>query len=369
MITIPAAFPRRAATALSHDGTRYHKALGCDGCKDHEHCGGLNIPGGLLNCYAQCCGNPATCHWVCRKNPDFVRHAQSFRGFDLGNVSVVITEAPPKLPAVVPLLYHGYRRTGRLAVDVAAIKLVQLFERRTGAPRFTSRAELTDHFKLAETTNLIVSGIDDDPVIERWWAIGANARRRVIESMRACGIGIVTCPNFSLCLDWPRTGDLAAIKRIAIAHEEFTAAGLPAALHVNGRTDHDFVRWGAFLAQHQSITHLAYEFTTGAGRQSRRDIHIDWLNSLPARAGRPLNIVVHGDISIARGLRRAFDRVTWIDTTSFIKAVHRRKATRLGNGAMGWQPSLTAPQAPIDDLIAHNITETKAYFSLHDDAI
>lgn len=365
MTATPHALPRRAARALSHDATRYFEALGCASCKDRDHCGGLNIPGGLLNCYAQCCGIPQACNWICRNNPGFVRHVQSIRGFDLGNVRVTNANKPPPLPDVIPLLYHGYRRQQQLALPAAAIKLVQLFDRRDGRVRFRDRGALTRHFVLAPDTMLIASGVDNDPAIERWWAIGAHARRDVIASLRACGIVLVTCPNYSLCLDWPRTGDLAAMKRIALCYEEFAEAGLSAALHVNGRTDFDFDRWAAFLAKHPSITHLSYEFTTGAGRQARRDLHIGWLATLPARAGRPLDLIVYGDGGVAHELASHYRSVTWIETNSFIKAVHRQKAARSGNGQLKWDRSLTPMNAPIDDLVAHNIAESAAYFRLH----
>ncbi len=364
MNNTPHAIPRRAAKALYHDADRYHQALGCETCKDRDHCGGLHLSGGLFNCTVQCCGKPQECQWICRNNPLFVRHVKSFRGFGLENIRINAIDGCPPLPAIAPLVFHGYRRTRPLDVPVAAIKLVQLLDRRDGTPRFSSRNALTSHFKIAPEAMLIASGVDHDPIIERWWSIGTNARRDVIAAMKACGIAIVTCPNYSLCLDWPRTGDLAAIKRIAICYEEFASAGLPAALHVNGRTDKDFARWAELLKAHPSITHLSYEFTTGASHAPRRPQHITWLSQLAAAVDRPLDLIVYGESSVAHELGDAFRTVTWIDTTSFIKAIHRQKATRLGNGQLIWQPHPTAQQAPIDDLIAHNVAESAAFHTL-----
>jgi hypothetical protein len=54
---------------------------------------------------------------------------------------------------------------------------------------------------------------------------------------------MATTPNYSLFVDRPRWDDLHAMKRIAIVHGEFLEAGMPGALHVNGRTDRDFERW------------------------------------------------------------------------------------------------------------------------------
>ncbi len=360
----PQPLPRRAAKTLYHDADRYLQALGCETCKDRDYCGGINISGGLFDCTAQCCGKPHACQWVCRNNPNFVRHVQSLRGFSLDNIRVNATKACTPLPAIAPLVFHGYRRTRPLDVPFVAIKLVQLLDRRNGSPRFVTRGALTSHFKLAPDTQLIASGVDHDPIIERWWSIGAHARRDVIAAMKACGIAIVTCPNYSLCLDWPRTGDLAAIKRIAICYEEFTSAGLPAALHVNGRTDTDFARWAELLKAHPSITHVSYEFTTGAAHAVRRPQHIAWLSKLAGSLDRPLDLIIYGDSSVAHALSAAFRTVTWIDTSSFIKAIHRQKATRLGNGQLVWHPHPTEPHAPIDDLIAHNVAEAAAFHAL-----
>lgn len=55
---------------------------------------------------------------------------------------------------------------------------------------------------------------------------------------------MVTTPNYSLSIDQPRWDDLHSLKRIAIVHEEFLNEGLPAALHVNARTDKDWERDG-----------------------------------------------------------------------------------------------------------------------------
>jgi hypothetical protein len=74
--------------------------------------------------------------------------------------------------------------------------------------------------------------VDDDRFIERWWGIGQPRRYAVIGAMKAIGVALVTSPNFSLSVNWPRTGDLAAVKRIARVHAAFVNAGLPATLHV-----------------------------------------------------------------------------------------------------------------------------------------
>ncbi|MGH7268007.1 MAG: hypothetical protein ACREMB_24585 [Candidatus Rokuibacteriota bacterium] len=82
-------------------------------------------------------------------------------------------------------------------------------------------------------------------------------------------MALVTTPNFSLFADQPCWDDLHSIKRIALVHEEFLSEGLPAALHINARTDQDWERWRAYVAVRPEVTHIAFEFATGAGRAER----------------------------------------------------------------------------------------------------
>lgn len=351
---------RHASASLFHDASQFYPAPGCNRCVDRPLCGGL-AAGGLFDCTSRCCGKPATCRWVCRANPLFKDYIQTIRGLSLDNITIAVAPEVPVLPLSAPLIYHASRRIQPLQVPAAAIKLAQLFDRKTGAPRYPTRQALTEKFKVAEGALLIASGVDDDPVIERWWAIGLNARRAAIEIFRASGIGLVTCPNFTLCADWPRTGDLAAMKRIAACYEEFAIGGLPAALHLNGRTDTDFARWTEFLRRNALISHVAFEFTTGPARAERRPLYVHWLTALARNVERPLHIVLYGDASVVAELDGAYAGTTWIDSSSFIKAVHRQAAVRIGNAQLGWQPSPTEHLADIDHLVAKNVAETRLF--------
>jgi hypothetical protein len=90
-------------------------------------------------------------------------------------------------------------------------------------------------------------------------------RRDAIRALRSLGVTLVTTPNFSLFIDQPRWDDLHSQKRIMIVHEEFLSEGLPAALHVNARTERDWERWTEYIAARPELTHIAFEFATGAG--------------------------------------------------------------------------------------------------------
>jgi hypothetical protein len=301
---------------------------------------------------------------LCRRNPHFRQRVQEIGGLVLDRVSIERKPQGPVLPDHVPHLFHASGRKEPLVVPAVAVKLAQLFDKRTGVPRFASRKALLRRFMIADAASIVVTGVDDDPMIERWWAIGQKARRQVIATLCEMGVAIATTPNFSVSVNWPRPGDLAAMKRILLCCAEIMEAGLPAALHVNGRTPRDFERWAEVLRRLDGITHLAYEFTTGAAHGERRDQHVAWLSELAARIDRPLHLIVHGESRVVIPLQRAFAQVTWIDTSSFIKTVHRRRAERSGNDELAW-PLVRMPQgAPLHELLAHNVRESRDHFRL-----
>ena len=115
---------------------------------------------------------------------------------------------------------------------------------RQGPCRFAG--ELAARFLIPEGAQIVVSGVDKDGPIERWWEL--KDRRSILAALKDLGITLVTAPNYSVLTDVPRTDNLHAMKRILLAWTEMSAAGLPSALHVNGRTEHDYVRWGDLIA-------------------------------------------------------------------------------------------------------------------------
>lgn len=349
---------------LHHDPARHAPSPGCARCVDRDLCGTLSTGTGLFDCSIHCCGKPNACTWVCRRNLQFRQQIQEIGGLSFDRVILARTPAAAALPGYVPQLYHGSLREAPLAAPAVAIKLAQLFDKRTGAPLVASRADLDQRFMLAPGTTVLVTGVDKDPVIERWWQIGKGARSSVIAHLAELQVAIATTPNFSLSLNWPRIGDLAAMKRILLSADEMMAGGLPTALHVNGRTPKDFERWTALVRRNDAVTHLAYEFTTGAAHGERREQHIRWLCELAASVARPLHLIVFGDCRVVVPLRRAFTGVTWIDTTSFMKTVHRRRAQRVGNGKLLWSATPTVPGSPLHDLLTHNVEESRAHFAM-----
>jgi hypothetical protein len=337
---------------LWDDANRNTRSLGCSGCSELSLCGGLHVEAPFFDCLTTCCSRPSTCTKVCRRNPmDFVKRWREVGGFDLGNVPRTAPIAAPVLPTVAPIVFHGNRRVVRASFAAAALPLYRMFDRRNGRPRFQTPQHLRAAFGLAAATQLILTGTDQDPPVERWWKFGVDGRRAIIRALRCADVALCTTPNFSLFLDTPRTDDLHAIKRIALVHAEFQEESLLAALHINGRTERDFERWGNFIAAREEITHLAYEFTTGTGWAGRQEQHAAWLSALTQRVGRPLHLVVRGGTDVLPVLARAFAGVTVLETTSFMKTMNRQRVSSDGRTA---KAAPTPEGAPLDDLFLAN---------------
>lgn len=343
--------PRRERK-LWHNARSQTQTLGCSSCPERDICGGLQIREPIFDCLSFCCNQPVNCDRVCRKHPDFAARVREVLTFCLDNVPRTSAIPTIDLPLMVPMIFHGSRRDLPLSAEFIALPLAQMVNR-DGSARFLAPESLRHAFRIARRSKIVLSGTDHDPPLERWWGMGHTKRRELIRNLIRLDIALTTTPNYSLFIDSPRWDDLHAMKRIAIVHHEFLSEGLPAALHVNGRTNTDFLRWTDFVASRPEITHLAYEFTTGTGWSGRQEQHVEWLCMIAASLSRPMNLVVRGGTDSLPTLSKAFAHVTMVDTSSFIKTMMRRSASV--NDRLNWIPAPTAKGASVDDLLAHNI--------------
>lgn len=328
-------------------------SLGCWGCPERILCGSLAVEAGLTSCLDLCCGTPTKCDKPCRNNPDYALRVREVGTFSLDNVPRAPVLSVVPMPSVVPVLFHGDRRDELIGPAPVALPLYRMFNRRNGALRFESHETLCTEFGLVPGTPVVLTGTDQDPPLERWWSYQSR-RREIIRGLRAMGAVLSTTPNFSLFVDVPRHVDLHAIKRIALVHSEFLAEGVPCALHVNGRSETDFRRWAAYVRTRPEVTHIAYEFTTGTARAARRDFHVEGLVNIAASAGRPLDLIVRGGIETLPQLASVFNRVSVLETWSFMKTMKRQRAEPDGAGNLRWRRSPSALGAPLDSLFAAN---------------
>ena len=340
-------------------------SLGCKTCPQQRACGGLQTRLGLFDCMGHCCGKPDACSKVCRLKPgNFVQRVREIGGFDLGATPKQPVLATPDLPGVAPLIYHGQRRERLYTGQAIVLSLHRLLHRATGEPKFASETALRAAFGLSNETKIILTGTDQDPPLERWWAYGAETRAAIIAAIKGLGVSLVTTPNYSLFVNTPRWDDLHSMKRIALVNAEFLAGGVASALHVNARTDTDIDRWAAFVRSREEINCIAYEFTTGSARAERQEIHARWLAKLAAETSRPLRLIVRGGIEILPILTDAFEAVTVVETSAFLKAMKRRRAVVSGNAGLAWEFVPTEAGVPVDDVFEHNVRLTTAAIEL-----
>ena len=337
-----------------HDG-RHTPSFGCAVCPDLTTCGDLRIPSALYDCLDLCCHQPERCDSVCRNKPiEFAKRVREIRGFPLDNVPRAQQLSPLPLPSVVPVLYHGKSRKKAFAPPSVCLSLYSAIPRQDGRERYADAVEVANAFRFRLGTPIILTGTDKDAPLERWWSTGPG-RIEAIDRLRDLGVELVTTPNYSLFTDRPRWDDMHSMKRIAITHEEFLRMGIPAALHLNARTERDWERWTEYIFRRREVTHIAFEFATGSGATERIEWHVDQLTKLASSVNRPLHLVVRAARrNILAGLVSAFAHTTVLDTTAFIKTVHRQRAVEANLGRICWEPSPTSPGTPLDDLLQHN---------------
>lgn len=368
MLIEPAADPTRKSKRnvrrirrMWHDPDGNPLSLGCIKCPERAVCGGLNVAAASFGCLSFCCGLPATCRHVCRRSPSaFAHRIWEIKGFELDES---IPRAPvllaPDLPQVIPIIFHRGGRAMDIAPVAAALPLSAMFRRRDGNPRFEEPERLRRAYRLAQETRVILTGTDEDSPIERFWELGEIGRRRIIRALKTASVSLVTTPNFSVAVNTPRWDDLHAIKRIGIVHSEFLSEGMPAALHVNGRTDADFKRWAEYIASREEVTHIAYEFRTIA--PLRRPQHAAWLAQMAKSVGRPLHLVIRSGTRLLDSLMPSFARLTLLETDSFMKTIKRYRAVAARDSGLEWSSAPTDPNAPLDALSLYNRESVRAW--------
>ncbi|MFY9855780.1 MAG: hypothetical protein WAK26_18065, partial [Terracidiphilus sp.] len=208
---------------------------------------------------------------------------------------------------------------------------------------------------LAVNSRVIVTGTSTDPALENWWSLGSQ-RIYAIRSLAELGVSFATTPNYSLFVDQPRWDDMHSMKRIALVHQEFLSAGIPTALHVNARTEHDWERWARYISDRAEVTHIAFEFSTGAGWVDRIGWHLDQLAGLRAAVGRPLRLVVRGGVTILPQLVGVFEHVVFLETSTFLKTMQRKAAFIDPSNRIRWRHAPTGGDEPLDGLLDRNWT-------------
>ncbi|SHM66763.1 protein of unknown function [Sphingobium sp. YR657] len=334
-------------------------SLGCIDCPERATCGGQTVDGSSYSCLDQCCGKPETCQIVCTDAHIYPDRIREVKGLDLETPSGPL-HLLPTLPRYLPMMFHGSALEKAVDTAMVAIPLYRFFDR-NGTCRFEDMAAVRSTFKLGPNTQIVLSGVAQDHEVERWWKLEQAGRAKAIAQLRHLGIALVTTPNFSLIVDRPRWDDLHSMRRIVLAYHELISQGQPAALHVNGRTQKDFERWGTYIANHSEVTHIAYEFTTGTRNPRRMMQHANWLSELASASTRRLGLLLRGGSMVSGLLADHFD-VTFIDSSPFGKAQHREVACLDERGQRRWAKRPTLRGQPVNALLEENIRVSRFWF-------
>jgi hypothetical protein len=336
---------------LCHDG-KSTMSLGCLNCYTKPVCGGLHVHAAMFSCRALCCNKPAACQSVCtRRGAAYINHLQEVHGLSLGGLSKLSAVKTPTLPPLVPMIYSRSRRENVVRSPAVAIPLAAVIDRREGNLKFADRAALSEAFLFEPTAQIVISGVDVDQSLERYWSKARAAG--VVQAIANLNPALVTTPNFSLFVDVPREDNLHNMKRIAICWHELVEAGIPTALHLNGRTDADWKDWISFLKEHVEIDALAIEFATGLRNPARGEWHVEHLESLRRVVDRDLALVVRGN-RFSERLKRSFPRLIEIDTSIYMKSVKRQLSYKDGTHRK-WRRTMTLIDQPLDDLFQENV--------------
>ncbi|MFO0831560.1 MAG: DUF4417 domain-containing protein [Phycisphaerales bacterium] len=333
------------------DGGEIH--LGCSQCNERELCGGLSIGAPVHNCLDLCCGNHGSCtRYAC---PLSVRRYAALVN-EVGGLALRPYTKPvaPMLavPDYVPTILDAGSLAGPLHIPVVAISLYKVIDGRTGLAKFSSRQELLAAFRIYSDAKVILTASAEDALVERFWE--HRQSKATAESLKKIRPALIATPNFSMHAEAVRHDNLVSMARIAACFEDFASAGLPAALHVNGRTPHDFDRWAIYLNQSPWISVVSYEMGTMGRSSVRRAWHAAQLVRLARSVNRPLSLLIRGGAEHLTMLAEAFGRVVWTDTTAHMKAKKRQIGTS-SSAAVSWRSSPTKAGEPIDELLLHNI--------------
>jgi len=334
-------------------------SLGCWRCPELGVCGGLAIKAPAFSCMAFCCNMPSTCtKFACPLQDRYSALVNEVSGFEL-TPYVGRVRSMSGLPEYVPCVLDRGGLAGPLPLRAVAISLYSIIDMKSGLSRFQTKEELLAHFRIESRSELILTASGHDRQVEGFWS--AFKPKKTASSIARLQPSIISTPNFSMHVNAVRHDNLLSMARIRDCFASFAAAGLPVALHPNGRTDHDFKRWAIYIANSPGIHSITYEFATIGN--SRSGWHVDRLKELGKAANRPITLLLRGGFKHLQALSSSFTRIICVDTTPLMKAKNRQVGSYAGQ-LVSWTSSPTSAGEPIDEIFLHNIRAQSA--ALHD---
>jgi hypothetical protein len=338
-------------------------AIGCQGCPDRLQCGGIKVAASIFSCMDHCtCEDQASCSKVCPNKPDFVARVHEVRGFGFEDIERRKPIPLLDLPTHAHILFTYPKVRDVIRLPAAAVPLSSIFDRSGLGGMALTRQQVERRFRLAPNTPLILSGVELDRKIEKYWGV-TRGRSEMITGIRALNPLIVTTPNYSVVLDAPRHDAMHSLKRILLAWSELHDAGIRTAVHLNAVTDRDYDRMTEFLRIHTEVRAVSIEFETGAATEVQGLYHAEQLDRMVQRLGRAPHLVFRGDARWLPALRRSFPTSTILNGAASVRTRKRRRA-EIKDGVLRWASTPTPIGAPLDELLQHNFAQVGTWLDL-----
>jgi len=325
----------------------------CEPCVFLKACGGYRNQG-LFNCFQlHCCGGKDDCDEVCPRNKDFISRIAAIHGLRFDNLKQ-IKQKRVRTPLYVPHLNHRYSRNYPLSWPIVSLTPYELFRIRKGiyTPVANTKDELRSRFHLDANTRVILRGTDKDKRLELYWS--HRRRDQAPQHLANLGIELVIGPNFSHCIDVPRTDNLYNRKRQLICLSEMQEAGLNVAPHLGDAEHGDWDFWRGYIRDNPSITHVAKEFQTGNKPiEIARDV-LGKIDSIQQHVGRAIHPILIGGSPLVEDASNVFERFTVLDSRPFMGAINRQSFQANGRRPK-WISDPTLPSIGIDNILINNI--------------
>lgn len=317
-------------------------------------CGGNDE---LFSCFQQCKNcPPGGCNQVCPRNADdFAARMVEVGGFRNTFIRSVTQIGMPNLPRYIPVIYSKTGRCLPLRREMTAVP----FWRIIGGPAkgyellVESESDLREKFLIAESTKFLVVGAGFDSKLENFWC---NLHRRdLLARLPSLGVTAVTTPNFSFFTDMMGPTKMYNFRRILLATQALSEAGVTPIPHLNALTSRDWENWYSFLKDQSQIRTVAKEFATGLAQADLGVQELHRLANVQEKLGYPLHLVAMGGSQFARNLNTLFPGHWSItDADPFIKTV-KRQVPCLSNGVRGWRTEPLPKNSPLDQRLNQNI--------------
>jgi hypothetical protein len=286
-------------------------------------------------------------------------------GFCNTSIRSVSQDSTPDFPRYIPAIYSNTRRLIPLDRKMVAVP----FWRIVGGSATSydllvkSETELRKKFLIATSTKFLTVGSGFDSKLENFWC---NVHRNdLLSQLPSLGVTAVTTPNFSYFTDMMGSTKLYNFRRILLATQALSEAGVTPIPHLNALTNRDWDNWYSFLKDQPSIRAVAKEFTTGLASPEMGKAELRRLSKVQDKLGYPLHLIAIGGVQFGNELNSLFS-TNWsvTDADPFFKTVKRQKPYTI-NGKHGWKTAPLPNSASLDERLLDNIQFAEDVFNEH----